>query len=290
MNELVIISGKGGTGKTSITASFAALSKNMVIADCDVDAPDLHLLLSPNIIKTEAFYSGNEAVIQENECTNCGICLEPCRFGGIIEIPPTPNGATFAVNPIACEGCGVCVWLCPMDAIEFPERQCGEWMTSHTAYGDMVHALLGIGAENSGKLVSRVRQEARLLAQAQSKNILIDGPPGIGCATIAAITGAHNVLIVTEPTVAGEHDLVRTIALTKHFGIPIALCVNKWDINVEMTQRIENKAKEEGVQVIGRIRYDARVTQAQIEQKTLVDYDTAVANDIRAIWDNLKFN
>ena len=285
MKELVIISGKGGTGKTSVTASLAALADCPVICDCDVDAADLHLVLAPQIREDHDFRSGHEAVIWPDDCIGCGICQDVCRFGAI-----TNNVDLFCVDPIACEGCGVCVHFCPQKAIDFPESLCGKWFVSDTRLGPMVHAKLGVAAENSGKLVSLVRTEAKHLAEEENhKMVIVDGPPGIGCPVIASITGASQVLVVTEPTVSGEHDLERVLGLARHFQIPVAVCVNKWDINPEMTARIEKKAQTAGAIVAGRIRYDRAVTAAQIQNKAVVEMDTPGAEDIRRLWANLKF-
>lgn len=284
MRELVIVSGKGGTGKTSVTASLAALADHPVICDCDVDAADLHLILEPKIRENHDFLSGHEAVIRESDCIGCGICQDVCRFGAVID-----DVETFSIDPIACEGCGVCVHFCPQKAIDFPESLCGKWFVSETRLGPMVHAKLGVAAENSGKLVSLVRTEAKHLAEEENRRlVIVDGPPGIGCPVIASITGASQVLVVTEPTVSGEHDLERVLGLARHFQIPALVCINKWDINEEMTIRIEQKARDLGAGIAGRIRYDQAVTRAQILQKTVVETDAASAQDIRQIWDYLN--
>jgi len=288
MNELVVISGKGGTGKTSLTASFAVLAKRPVIADCDVDAADLHLVLSPEVKERHEFWSGHEAVIREEDCTSCGRCMTDCRYDAIRENEGPGGVKKYTVDPIACEGCGVCVRFCPAEAIDFPECLCGEWMISDTRCGPMVHARLGLAAENSGKLVSLVRKEARDIAEKEGLDlIVVDGPPGIGCPVIASLTGSSSVLVVTEPTVSGEHDLERVLTLTKHFDIPTAVCVNKWDLNEEMTERIEEKARSAGARVAGRVRYDRSVTQAQLQQKAVVEIEAPSADDIRRIWESL---
>ena len=289
MKELVVISGKGGTGKTSLVASLAVLSDQPVIADCDVDAADLHLVLQPEIQERHDFYSGHEAVVRTAECVGCGLCQEHCRFDAIHPAPAPGGGAdVYRVDPVACEGCGVCVHVCPQQAIDFPERWCGHWMVSTTRKGPMVHAALGVAAENSGKLVSTVRREARRIAERDGHGlIVVDGPPGIGCPVIASVTGASQVLIVTEPTVSGEHDLERVLSLAQHFGIPSAVCVNKWDLNPEMADRIEAGAKKRGVRIAGRIRYDPQVTRAQIEARAVVETDAPSAQDIRQLWQRL---
>jgi len=288
MKELVVISGKGGTGKTSLAASFAILAGRSVVADCDVDAADLHLILSPQVRERHEFRSGREAVIRQMDCLRCGACLAHCRFHAVRMDGPGAGEATFSIGPAACEGCGVCVRFCPAKAIDFPERLCGEWMVSQTRCGPMVHARLGVGAENSGKLVSIVRREAHRIAEQDGRPlVIVDGPPGIGCPVIASVTGASLVLVVTEPTVSGEHDLERVLALTRHFDIPTAVCVNKWDINPEVTQRIEEKAGRVGARVAGRIRYDRAITQAQIREQAVVETDAPVAEDIRRIWSHL---
>ena len=240
MKEIVVVSGKGGTGKTSVTASLAVLAERPVLADCDVDASDLYLVLAPRILERHEFFGGRKAVVREADCLGCGDCRRRCRFGAVARRDRSPAGQVFAVDPFSCEGCGVCVRFCPASAIDFPERSCGEWMVSATRCGPMVHARLGIAAENSGKLVSTVRREARRVAEAEGRSlIVVDGPPGIGCPVIASLTGASLVLAVTEPTLSGEHDLARVLDLARHFGIPSAVCVNKWDINPEAAVGIE---------------------------------------------------
>jgi MinD superfamily P-loop ATPase len=284
MKELVIISGKGGTGKTSVTGSFAALAQNAILADCDVDAADLHLLLKPDIQETHDFFSGFEAVIRTDDCNGCGRCEELCRFDAV-----SYDGMHFSIDPFACEGCGVCVNFCPSKAIDFPECLCGKWFQSNTRHGKMVHAKLEIAAENSGKLVATVREEAKKTAASAGADwLIIDGPPGTGCPVIASITGVDAVLVVTEPTLSGEHDLLRVLQLTKHFQIPAFISVNKWDINPEMTARIEEAAGNAGATVLGRIPYDASITQAQIQGLSIVEFnDGAAATAIKNLWEKV---
>lgn len=287
MKELVVISGKGGTGKTSVTGSFAALAKNAVLADCDVDAADLHLLLNPAVQETHKFYSGHEAIIRPDDCTGCGQCKELCRFDAVIS-----DDNRFRIDPFGCEGCGVCVEFCPAKAIDFPECLCGKWFFSKTRCGSMVHARLEIAAENSGKLVSTVRQQAKQIAEATEVDwLIIDGPPGTGCPVIASITGVDAVLVVTEPTLSGEHDLLRVLELTRHFEIPAFISVNKWDINLEMTERIETAANNAGATVLERIPYDASVTEAQIQGQSIVEWNNGpAATSIRSLWEKLCQN
>jgi len=287
--ELVVISGKGGTGKTSIVASLAILADDAVLVDCDVDAADLYLLLSPDVVRFEKFFSGRVASIQDDVCIACGECVEHCRYDAIRTNDGNGGGPLFSVDPIACEGCGVCVRFCPVEAIEFPDRLCGEWFVSDTRAGPMVHARLGAAAGNSGKLVSTVRTEAQqVAARSQKSVIVIDGPPGVGCPVIASVTGTSLVLVITEPTVSGEHDLERVLQLTKHFRVPSAVCVNKWDVNPSMAERIERVATDAGAVVAGRVCYDEKVTSAQLRAKAAVEVGGDAADDIRKLWQNLQ--
>jgi MinD superfamily P-loop ATPase len=281
MKELVVISGKGGTGKTSVAACFAVLARDAVMADCDVDAADLHLLLKPDIILQEDFSGGSRAEIRTEDCTGCGTCLKLCRFDAVFH-----DRSGFRIDAIACEGCGVCCHFCPEKAIDFGPAVNGQWFVSETRVGPMVHARLGIAQENSGKLVTLIRNRARQLAREQSRAlVIIDGSPGIGCPVIASLTGADLVLAVTEPTMSGRHDLHRVVDLTRHFSVPLTICINKWDLNPEMTQHIENEAREQGLPIAGRIRYDQAVTEAQIRQQALVEFTSAgAAEDTQQVW------
>jgi MinD superfamily P-loop ATPase len=291
MKELTIISGKGGTGKTSIAASFAALADSVVIADCDVDAADLYLILDPEIMKRENFTGGSVAKIKSGHCVACGKCQELCLFDAIYFDGPG-NGKypkTFTVDPVACEGCGVCAWFCAEKAIEFNPAVNGQWFISDTRQGPMVHAKLGVAEENSGKLVNTVRTAAKEIAAQKNYDIvIIDGSPGIGCPVIASVTGVDMVLAVTEPTLSGEHDLKRILKLSEHFKIPIGIAINKWDINEEMTRKIEGMAAEHGIEIYGRIRYDRAVTDAMINELSVVEHtDSGAAEDIKSLWNNV---
>ncbi len=279
MKELVVISGKGGTGKTSIMAAFASLAKNKVLCDADVDAADLHLLMDPEIKKHYDFQGGGTAVIDPDTCTQCGLCRELCRWEAISE--------AFEVDPIECEGCGVCVDFCPEQAIDFPLNTCGQWFISDTRFGPMVHARLGIAEENSGKLVTLIRQEAKKLAEKYKLDlILTDGPPGVGCPVIASIGGATGLLIVTEPTVSGLHDMERVAQLADHFKVPGMVCVNKFDLNIDQTQAIEKLAKEKNITVLGRIPFDPVFTKSMVQGKTIFEYNTEsiVGQAVKQIW------
>lgn len=282
MKELVIISGKGGTGKTTFTASFATLARDAVFADCDVDAADLHLLLEPKIEHQEEFRSGFTAFINQEQCIQCGKCQEVCRFDAIDETP--------VVNHFACEGCQVCFHVCPANAIDMQENVCGEWYHSDTQYGPMIHARLGVAEENSGKLVAIVRQQAKRLAEEQGKSlVLIDGPPGIGCPVISSIAGTAMVLIVTEPTLSGIHDLQRVAELAAHFQIPACVCVNKSDINPAITEQIQHYCSEHEIDVVGKIPYDTDVVKALVRHQTIVEYSQgATAQAIRQIWQRIE--
>ena len=279
IREIVIVSGKGGTGKTSLAAAFAALAKNGILCDADVDAADLHLLMQPEVKERTDFMGGSKAVINPDLCTGCGTCRTLCRFDAISD--------RYEVDPIRCEGCGVCVDFCPEQAIDFPVQRCGEWYISATRFGPMVHARLGIAEENSGRLVSLVRKETRQLAEERGLElILTDGPPGIGCPVIAAIGGATALVIVVEPTVSGIHDMERVVDLATHFRVPGMVIVNKYDLNVEMTETIEKSALKRNIAVLGRVPFDPVFTRSMVQGQTLFEYgeETPTRQVVRDIW------
>jgi len=278
MREIVVLSGKGGTGKTSIVGSLAALASGKVLADCDVDAADLHLLLSPSVKQENEFWSGQVACIDEEKCTECGLCQELCRFDAIKD---------YKVDPIACEGCGFCSHICPTEAITMRENMSGHWFVSDTKYGPLVHARLGIAQENSGKLVAQVRQEARRIAQEQNLEYIIsDGPPGIGCPVISSLSGASLALMVAEPTLSGIHDLERVLGVSRHFGVPATVCINKYDLNEENTRRIEDYCQGQGIGLAAKIPFDNAVTEAIVRGLPVVEYaDGRVSREIKGLWD-----
>jgi MinD superfamily P-loop ATPase len=278
MREIVVLSGKGGTGKTTIVGSLAALAKGKVLADCDVDAADLHLLLKPAVRQENEFWSGQLAQIDEAKCTQCGLCQDVCRFDAIED---------YKVDPVDCEGCGFCSQICPEEAIEMKENMSGHWFISDTNYGPLVHARLGIAQENSGKLVAQVRQEARRIAQEQNLEYIIsDGPPGIGCPVISSLSGAGLALMVAEPTLSGIHDLERVLGVSGHFGVPAAVCINKYDLNEENSRRIEGYCKDQGIKVAARIPFDNAVTEAIVRGLPVVEYSKGqVSREIEGLWD-----
>lgn len=282
MKELLIISGKGGTGKTSITAAFASLASNMIMCDADVDAADLHLLMNPAPKEIHNFTAGNLAVIDPEKCIGCGQCVDLCRFDAISD--------EFIIDNIACEGCGVCYDLCPEKAIDFPEQICGRWFISDAKFGPMVHARLGIAEENSGRLVSLIRQQAQELAEKEKKDLIItDGPPGVGCPVIASLGGVSSVLIVTEPTVSGLHDMKRVVELAEHFKVPGMICVNKYDLNIEKTAEIEAFARKKNIRLVGRIPFDVSFTKSMIQGRNIFEYDgtSELSGIIKGIWEEI---
>lgn len=285
VRELVVLSGKGGCGKTSIAAGFAALSKGAVFADCDVDAADLMLVLRPQPQVREDFYSGELPQINPDECAGCGRCVQLCRYGALRK-----NGqGLYEVRETACEGCGVCADHCPANAIRMQPRLCGEWRISRTPFGSLVHARLGAGGENSGKLVTQVRQQAKALAETEKAElVIVDGPPGIGCPVIASLGGAWRVLVVSEPTLSGLHDLQRVLKLARHFEVPAWVCVNKSDINPGISRQIAQETQRQGAVFAGELPYDPEVTRAQRRGEPVVLSDSPAAAAVRKLWDKIS--
>jgi MinD superfamily P-loop ATPase len=284
MKQLVVLSGKGGTGKTTVTAALAHLASqefSIVLADADVDAANLELVLDPQKLETGDFTGGKLAVIDPERCTACGACAEACRFDALI-----PGGEVYQVDALACEGCAACHYQCPAEAIQMVEQRAGQWFRSDTCFGPLFHARLFAGQENSGKLVTLVKQQARALALKSGADLLlVDGPPGIGCAVIAASAGADQALHVVEPTVSGAHDLERVMATTDHFGVPSLVAINKADLNPTRSDEIAAFCAERGVEVVGRIPYDTMVTEAMVHGQPVTAYvDGAVAEALKGIW------
>jgi len=277
-SEIAVISGKGGTGKTTICAALGAIAEKIVIADCDVDAPDLHILLSPTVKSTHEFIGSKVAEIDEQLCSQCGLCETTCRFEAISE---------NKIDPIACEGCNVCVHICPEEAISMKERVSGHIFRSSTRVGLMVHAKLMAGEGNSGKVVTEVRKLATQMASTnESSIVLIDGSPGIGCPVIATITGTQLGIVVTEPTISGIHDMRRVIHLLKRFRVPSTVIINKFDINIENSNMIERYCRENSIEILGKIKFDSIMTQSMVAATTLVEFapNHEISIQLRNIW------
>ncbi len=281
MRQLTIISGKGGTGKTTITGAFAVLAENKVMVDCDVDAADLHLILDAKIRQREEFYGGRSPVVDLEKCTQCGICTDLCRFAAIQD---------GVVDIVSCDHCGLCVHGCPEDAIVMREDHSGDWFVSDTPYGPLVHARLGIGEENSGKLVTAVRKRASEIAKEESRNlVIIDGPPGVGCPVMASVAGTDMILAISEPTLSGLHDLNRVLDLSRHFKIPAKICINKFDVNLDLTQQIERACRKRGTEVISKLPFDTCVVDALVMRKTVVDHPCGeITSRIEAMWEMIE--
>jgi MinD superfamily P-loop ATPase len=280
--ELIVISGKGGTGKTSVVAAFAALAGGAVLADCDVDAADLHLVLRPELGPEHGFSGRRQAVIDLDACTACGRCAEVCRFAAVLGA----DSGTFTIDPIACEGCELCRRVCPAEAISMEPVVNGAWMVSETRFGPLVHAHLGVAEDNSGKLVTLVRNEARRVAEERDLSLVIaDGSPGIGCPVIASLAGADLVLAITEPTVSGRHDLDRVLQVVRQFRLPFAVCVNKADLNPELGATMASEAAAAGALFVATVDYDPAVTQAQVAGTHVIDIGGRAAAEIEHLWD-----
>jgi MinD superfamily P-loop ATPase len=281
VKQLIVLSGKGGTGKTTVVGAFASLAEKKVLADCDVDAADLFIILEPKDIEKADFYSGRKPRTNLKKCTACGVCTDLCRYHAIV------NGD---VDLVECEGCGLCALACPEAAITMEDAYCGEWFIADTRHGPLVHARLGIGEENSGKLVAQVRQVAQSTAEEKNLDlVLIDGPPGIGCPVISSLTGVDLVLIVTEPTVAGIHDLERLVALSQHFNILPSICINKYDINEEKALAIEAYCRDNNLPILGKIPFDVAVVKAMVEKKTVMEYPCpTIHHAIEDMWGGVQ--
>ncbi len=284
MTELVVISGKGGTGKTTVVGAFAALARDAVAADCDVDAPNLHLLLRGEVVERFPYHGSEVARIDPGKCTSCGACARVCRFDAI-----RSDGEVYSVDPLSCEGCGVCAYVCPVGAISMEERQSGWIYISRTPYGTLVHGELLPGEENSGKLVSQVKMRARGIAREEgARLLLIDGSPGIGCPVIASLSGAHAALVVAEPSRAALHDLLRVARVARHFGSRLFVVLNKVDLSPRLAREVRAAAEREGMVYLGEIPYDEGVTAAQLRRRPVVASDGPAATALREIWGKVR--
>jgi MinD superfamily P-loop ATPase len=286
MKELTIISGKGGTGKTTLTAAFCGIPEKVIVSDCDVEASDLHLLLHPQVKERSSFSNGFIAEIQQQHCTRCGICADACAFGAINRI-----NSLYSVDPIDCEGCGLCYRICPEEAVKFEEEFNSRWFVSAIANGQMVHATMGAGEENSGKLVAQLRKKAREIAEEYDFDLILnDGPPGIGCPVISSVTGTDGLLIITEPTLSGKHDLLRVLELSSQFSLKPMVLINKYDLNPGISNEIEAFAEEHGVFLAGKIPFEEKIVEAMEEEKTLTEYlpEHPVSLIIEEIWGNVR--
>ncbi|THB64937.1 MAG: 4Fe-4S dicluster domain-containing protein [Desulfovibrio sp.] len=286
MKQMVIVSGKGGTGKTSVTAALASLGPDKVLADCDVDAADLHLVLTPQVSQEHEFWSGQVASIDPELCTACGECHQGCVYKAIAEPASDSQDQAYSVLTEHCEGCGLCAYVCPSGAAIMNDRKSGRWFVSETRFGSMVHAELFLGEENSGKLVTQVRTISQELAETQGRGlVLVDGPPGIGCPVIASLTGADLALVVAEPTISARHDLERVIGLTQHFRIPAMAVINKFDVNPDQARSIEAFCREHDVPLAGRLPYDPGFTRAQTKGQAITEYDPrGLGKEAAKVW------
>ena len=284
--ELAVISGKGGTGKTSMAAALAALAQPVVLADCDVDAPDLHILTTPQVRQQFPFSGCKKASVDAGRCCGCGFCVSSCRFNAITQ----GVDGVVVIDPIACEGCGACVTVCSARAIELTPQVNGEWMLSETRFGPMVHAALHPGEENSGKLVSMVRREASSVAEKAGVGlVIVDGSPGIGCPVIASLANTRLALVVAEPTPSGVHDAKRVMELARQLRVRTALCVNRWDLNPALTAQLEDEAVKLGATPVGRVREDLAVVHSQMQGTSVTELpDSPAATDVRGVWSRLK--
>lgn len=286
--ETAIISGKGGTGKSSISGAFATLGERVVLADCDVDAANLHILFNPSQENEEIYIAGQKAVIDYSLCINCGVCMDYCRFDAI-----SLFGGMIVINEVLCDGCRLCYRICPVKAINMIENNKSRMYSGTFRNGKMVYGRLAPGEENSGKLVNIVREKARQISKAYNiENIIIDGPPGIGCSVISSITGANNVVIITEPTISGLHDLIRTIEITSMFNLKSWVIINKYDLNPELSNDIEKYCSARDLNFAGKISFDPKVVEAMVKCKSIVEYDPAseISIQILNIWKKINSN
>lgn len=287
MKEITILSGKGGAGKTSIVAAIASVAKNTVFCDNDVDAADLHLIFNPTIKVQNKFDSGSVAVINPEECNNCGLCEEHCRFDAI----HINSLNQLEINPFQCEGCRLCERICPENAITTIQNLNNEWYISETRFGPLIHAKMGPGEENSGKLVTKIRETANEIAtQIKADFIINDGPPGIGCSAIASVTGTDAVLVIIEPSLSGLHDAKRLVELVNSFKVPVFAAINKYDINHSVTRQVENYLKSKSILLIGKLPYNTEMVESMIQGKTVVEYrpNGEFSDEIKSIWDAIS--
>lgn len=281
VNEIAVISGKGGTGKTTVCVALGSIARNVVMADCDVDAPDVHILLNPSINSKKDFIASKIAVINPDVCKECGLCEEKCRFHAI---------TNFQVDPISCEGCGVCAYVCPEIAIEMVNRRSGYLYDSDTRIGPLIYAKLLPGEGNSGRLVTEVRKiGTEVAADKEISTVLIDGSPGIGCPVIATVTGIKLGVIVTEPTMSGIHDMQRVAELLERFRVRTAVIINKFDLNLKNSEAIERYCKGNGIEILGKIKFDSVMTKSMVAAQTLPEFapDHEITHLLRSIWNRI---
>lgn len=286
MRQVSIVSGKGGTGKTSITSAFASIAQNKILVDCDVDAADLFLITQPSILKSHEYEGGKIAVLDSVICTNCGICVDLCRFDAIHVV----NKQT-TISEFSCDGCRLCEIACPVDAIKMVENRESRWFESETRFGPMIHAKLGIGEDNSGKLVTKIRDVANKKAkELDMETVLIDGPPGIGCPVISTLTGVNVALMVTEPTLSGKHDLERLIELAKGFKLKSYILINKYDLNTTISDEIDSLCRKENIEILAKVPFNRDFVDAMVNQQTVIEYapDSILSKQLKEVWHRIE--
>ncbi len=284
MKQIVVISGKGGTGKTIITSCLSCVIPNKIIVDADVDAADMFILLSPQILQQEEFVGAQSAVIDEEKCTGCGLCEKYCRFDAIYK-----RGDKCFINPMKCEGCNLCSLVCPKKAITIVDEIIGKWFVSNTKHGKMIHARLNPGAENSGNLVAKVKKKAHTIAEEENiPYILVDGPPGIGCPVISALSGAQMAIVVTEPTISGVHDLKRVCQLSDSFDIKTSVIINKCDINKETSEKIKSWCKQNKIEVLAEIPFTECIDEALMNRKIAYHFCPAMKEITNRMWKKIN--